>query len=901
VKIWKSILILLITIFVGGGVLWIYQQYFSERKLDSLELINQEAVFIFETYQADETWNELVQQPIWNLLTELPAFKKFSTELVILDSLSGGNGALSKVIRNKQFTLSYHVTGADSFDLLFALNFGNSDPEPFLQKITSSVPKGSRFQTRKYSDHDVIEYYNSSNSRIWSFAQLENILVVSASSFLVEEAIRFYVSEDPNSFLKILNSTERKKAGLGTLLLSTKGLANLINGVSLTRDNPTAAGLASLNGAVALNLDFEENQLAFRGPAFFEQEVNYTPSVRANWLKIKEAVSSRTQSITQVNLGSIYESQKLVNPSFQPKSTVSGEIQTNLIERGFLDQFTGELYLLNLENSGNEDQNLVLVARTERPEQAWAFLKEFRSNSDQNQGDFYRGNEILYFPEEDFPAHLFNGKFPGFPSTYIAEIGELLILSNSQQGMKVILDDMANDYTWGSLGTNESFQKAINPSAGFSRTYFPKMAWPDWIKNSNPSWSTFLQKYGQIFRAFPFLSLRVHQISDRTEITLTLAYESGIGPKKAEKEAVRLIPNQTVNFDSPLIFGPYPEENFQDKTVDLLVQNEKNELILINGLGERVYSIPVSGRVISEPFHIDYFKNGKLQILIATEEKIYGIDRLGNLLPGYPLDLGAEKITHLNLVDYDNTKDYRYFVSTDSGNLYLLDKNGKALEGWDPKKTGEKSIAPPAHIRVPGKGDFMVSQTYTGKLNFFNRRGELQPGSPLLLGKESFKPAIAMTNSKGGSMRILAISSEGELVQANFSGEILDRHQIVKPDRDSEFHLVTDQNGSEALLITQQFNKVNVMNEQEKELFSVPVSGSDLIFQYFNFGAQRRIFALTDLTQEFCYLYDLNGNLLTATPLESTGKIQMRHTPAKGQYVIYSISNSKLFEYLLAD
>ncbi len=84
-------------------------------------------------------------------------------------------------------------------------------------------------------------------------------------------------------------------------------------------------------------------------------------------------------------------------------------------------------------------------------------------------------------------------------------------------------------------------------------------------------------------------------------------------------------------------------------------------------------------------------------------------------------------------------------------------------------------------------------------------------------------------------------------------------------------------------------------------LFKTKISAQNLIYQYFDFGSNRQIFALTDLEQEFSYLYDLNGNLMTAMPLESTGKIQITYQATLGQFLIRTIRGKKLTEFQLAD
>jgi len=441
----------------------------------------------------------------------------------------------------------------------------------------------------------------------------------------------------------------------------------------------------------------------------------------------------------------------------------------------------------------------------------------------------------------------------------------------------------------------------LSPTSGFSRIYLTDHIWDTWTKKANPSWSSFLQKYSEAFRSFPWVSFKINQLQDRTEATLSFPYDGQSKPTIETTDAISLQPSNRISFDQRLTYGPKSIINYQDNTEDLLVQDQNNVLHLINSAGQEVYSVPLSGPVVSDAFQIDYYKNSKLQVLVATADRIYGIDRLGSSLPGYPFGVNNENINHLNLVDYSNSKDYRYFISTEAGNLFLLDKTGEKLEGWDPNRIGAKAIGAPAHYRVPGKGDYMVALSENGKLQLFNRRGESQSGSSVKLGESFNTGLIAWSDPKSRSTQLVGITKNGEVIHSNFNGEIGYRNQLVKNDRDSEFLLVADQKQNDFVFISRQFNEVSVLDRNEKPLFSTRVSDENLIYQYFDFGSDRQLLAITDLNQGFCYLHDLNGNLQTTMPLESTGPIQITYQSSLGQYLIRTVSGSTLTEFQLAD
>lgn len=900
-KIWKSLLILFITILLVGGGFWIYKSYFSSRHVNSLEVISQNAVFVFETYEGAEQWNTLVNDPVWEILKTLPAFQRLSDQLITLDSLNGGSGEIAKSLHGQQATVSLHSTGIETFELLFTINLKPTTTNDFIEEIKSRIPSGSRFQTRKYSDQDVLEYYDTENKRLWSISLLGDLAVISSSSFLVEEAIRFYVNEDQLSFFSLIKSVPYNSDTKGRLLVEGKGLSSLLKGVGGLRESPVISALELMPGIVALDLILEENQMVFKGPLVYEEGVDFTPSIQANLAVIEEVISNRTLALTQINLESIYETQKITNRAFIARATFSGDIQRKLLDKGFLDTFTGELYLLDLENAGGVDQNLALLARVRESDLAIQQLKEFQESESDEGSDFYSGHEILYLSEEDFPAHLFEGKFPGFGQTFITSENEVLIFTNSQQAMKLILDDIKSGNTWGKSSQAPEAKNDLSPTSGFTRMYLTDNNWDTWTKKANPSWSSFLQKYAEVFQSFPWVSFKINQLQDRTEATLSFPYDGESKPKIETTDAISVQPSNRISFDNRLIYGPKSIINYQDNTEDLLVQDENNVLHLINSAGQEVYSEQLTGPIVSDAFQIDYYKNGKLQLLVATSDRIYGIDRLGESLPGYPFSVNGEKITHLNLVDYSNSKDYRFFISTAEGNLFLIDKTGEKLEGWNPNRIGAKTIGAPSHYRVPGKGDYMVALTENGVLHLFNRRGESQSGSSVKLGESFNAGLISWRDPKSRSTQLVGITKNGEVIHANFNGEIGYRNQLIKEDRDSEFLLVPDQKQNDFVFISRQYNEVSVLDRSEKSLFRTRVSEENLIYQYFDFGSDRQLFAITDLNQEFCYLYDLKGNLQTTMPLESTGTIQITYQSSLGQYLIRTVSGSLLTEFQLAD
>jgi len=880
---------------------WIYQSYFLNKKLSNLELISDNAVFVFETQQAKVTWNTLVQDPSWEILKALPGFDKMKAQLSNLDSLTGTSSDLLAELSGRKTTISLHPTGSETFELLFITELSEDQLAGNLEELKKRVPAGSKFQTRNYSAISVFEYFDASNNRQWSISSVGGLTVISSSSFLVEEAIRFYANGNIGSFHSLVPAVQADESSLGRLFLSGKGIGSLLKGINVNREAKFISTLDMLNAAVVLDLNFNEEEIEFTGPVFYGDPVTFTPSIQANLAAILGVIPNETREVTQINLGSIYETQKIINRAFTSRSTLRGEIQRKLIDRGIFDSFTGELYLLELADFGSGLPNKVLLARTNDAANPLSLFADFISEKQESAQDFYREKTIFYISEEEFPAHLFEGKFEGFLNTFITQHEDILIFANSQQAMKTTIDAILKGDTWGISSNPPMASDYILPTAGFGKLMRIDPLWEYWTKQTNASWSSFLQKHAAAFKSFNSIDFRINQIQGEITATLSLKYNGSSRPEVKTSEAISLQPSNTVSFTNNLTYGPKVIINYQDNTEDIVIQDDQHILHLINSAGEEVYSVQLSGPIISEAFMIDYYKNGKFQLLVATSQNIYSIDRLGASLPEYPIKIKGAELSQMNLVDYSNSKDYRYFVSSSTGDLYLLDKNGNILEGWDPNSLKSKTVGPPAFYRVPGKGDFMVALTENGLLHLFNRRAELQTKSGIPIGEGFDSKLIFSTDTESGQSGLVGISKNGEILKINFNGEVSYRNQLIKDDRDHEFKVISSQNDADHVFVSRQFNQVSILDASEKLLFETRTAAEGLIYQYFNFGSTKKIIAITDLIQGFSYLYDLQGNLLTTMPLESSGPIQITHQDSKSQYLIRTRNGKNLTEFLLAD
>lgn len=188
---------------------------------------------------------------------------------------------------------------------------------------------------------------------------------------------------------------------------------------------------------------------------------------------------------------------------------------------------------------------------------------------------------------------------------------------------------------------------------------------------------------------------------------------------KIEANAVTELLN--IKLDADLLNNPQFVTNHRSKQKEIVVQDINNKLYLISNAGNILWRKQLNGPILGEIKQIDVYKNGKLQLVFATPNRIYLLDRKGRDVTGYPLKFNDEITQPLSVFDYDKRKDYRLFV-TQGRNVLLYNAKGETVKGFKFSKAKNVINHQPLHIRIDNK-DYILIKT-DKKLNILSRRGE---------------------------------------------------------------------------------------------------------------------------------------------------------------------------------
>jgi hypothetical protein len=153
--------------------------------------------------------------------------------------------------------------------------------------------------------------------------------------------------------------------------------------------------------------------------------------------------------------------------------------------------------------------------------------------------------------------------------------------------------------------------------------------------------------------------------------------------------------------------GPYQVKNSGTGKMNKFYQNSHLSLCL-NEDGKDLWGIPFQHKICGMANTIDYYANGKLQILFGAADKIYLIDRLGRFVSGFPVSLGKEILLGPEPYDFNGVNKYNVMVLHKDNSLEMYNLKGIKPESWKGIKVEETIKSLPEKIAVGGKSYWVV-------------------------------------------------------------------------------------------------------------------------------------------------------------------------------------------------
>jgi hypothetical protein len=847
------------------------------------------------------------------------------------DSLIGVKDNLPKSLRNSSFLLAYGTAGRNELVPLLITNCGSENRENALVKFIETIysPEEYNYSARDYGKHQISEITDNNNKEILFFSFADDLLLASNRAIIIEQAIRQLSSNGIQNnpyFLEVTRNTGSQDVSLfinhnwinsffsGVLNRKTIEKADEFGATTRFQYAAKADKFREFAAWSEVGFQFNDRQLVLNGTSAADDSLNHFLSVFDNQQPVRSGAAdilpyntSFFCSFTFSDKNSFFE--KLEEFFMHSPAYYHREERMKRFDRGFgtnvrkvfQDMAKDEviaatttipvdpsnkttLFILHSEGRSATEKQLqnLMTSYATRAETEISKLYSDFSADNENQFRIYR------FPYPSLPGLWMGSPFELTEARFVTIYDNLLVFSNTEQGLQEYLLNMIRGSTLARDNGYKVFRQSrlsrsnIHIFADVNKTFSLRneIFAPDILKQ--------IEEKEESLRRFGMISWQIQR--DNNLYLNSLAIE--LRPEMDEHAQT----TWQSQIGSEIATKPLLVINHNDRSNrEIIFQDEQHNLHLVSGSGSVRWSLPVSGKIMSEIKQVDYYKNGRLQYLFNTIEKLYLIDRNGNNVAHFPVTLKSPATNGVNVFDYDNNRSYRYFVAGEDRKVYAYDNEGKIISGWNFGQTESEVTTPVQHFRIDGK-DYIVFKDKS-KVYIQDRQGETRvPVSAEF--NNSKNPLVLNLN---GTPKIVATDTGGKVYYLYFDGKIEEK----KTDRFSENHFFTvdDLNGNDIPdFVFADGNEVTVLDETGKKLFSQKLDGPiGHLPNIYTFAAGLKKVGVTDETSNRIYLFNPDGKLHQGFPLHGNseftiGKLSESNT---GLNLIVGSEGGKLYNYTL--
>ena len=345
--------------------------------------------------------------------------------------------------------------------------------------------------------------------------------------------------------------------------------------------------------------------------------------------------------------------------------------------------------------------------------------------------------------------------------------------------------------------------------------------------------------------------------------------------------------------DTVAAVKPFFFTNHNTGAREIFIQDLRNNIYLINAAGRVLWKVPLNERITGNIYMIDYYRNGKYQLLFSGRNYLHLIDRNGNYVERYPVRLRSAATNSLAIFDYDNNQNYRLFIAGEDKMIYSYDKTGSVVKGWQPFRTTGTVRSEVCYFRSSGKDYIVVSDD--NSIYFLDRKGNIR-----LNPKEAVARArgSAMRFSPGSDPSVVCSAPDGTVQHIFFDGTV--RKFTLRTFSSDHSFDVFDINGDgfgEYIFIDK--GVLYLYSNSRKELFKRDFGSADLEGPInFIFSSTDRKIGVFDAEKNLIFLLNKDGKTAEGFPLRGASLFSIgKLSDSEGWNLIVGGTDRFLYNY----
>ena len=818
---------------------WAYKHFIvdSNKMVDPIIAVPPDAILILDIADGGNSLEQFYESSLlWKNFEQTRIAGDFKAFIILLDSINNNN----------RVTFSVHRPDSEYHSLVCI-----ADPNRELFGILKN--KGKPDST----DKSIYSIFGLS----YLFTYSDDVVLVSSDTKMLNRAKAALndnnsITED-DSFVKIraLNDNDADQ----NLYLN---LDRLKEPLDLIIKNPDLKFSSDLSGWSLLELFSKSNMITGRG--FIQYDLT-----NSNILTIFE--EQTPQSINYLEVlpvkTALFKSMGFSNAALfieNLSKTILQSEESDKIKNYLASWMGGAIGMGILENDNPvSDSKYAFIGLRDSvlfEEKAAQFLDE---NAEQIK---YWGYHFRRFDKSFDLSLLFGENYNGIKNPYFIKLESYVFYAKDPETLKSIIKQFKNDQT---LGKAESFaviQDELLDDASMVYYFSPAVGQNFLTEYLNDSIvANWLPQAGEINN----LQAMVIQLSSFKK---GLVYIHSIIKHQHVELAKRTNALWESEINAEVVQKPQLVIDYNSGNYDVVVQDTKNNLSLLNNTGELLWEYHLGKPILSEIEQIDIYKNGKLQLLFNTSDSLFCIDRKGRNVGKYPIALPDTTSNALALLDYDKNKNYRILIGTATGRIIMYDAKGNKVKGWKFVKVRSAINEQIKHIKI-GKKDYIFASTANGTILLLDRKGKsrYQVKENIV---EKQGQSFIYTGKNIQESGVYYIDTLGQVIKLPFNGK--KDYLAIKGEKGDQLFVKYLKNQ----------NKYGFLVFNESDIVAFSSDGSKLIDNIFvnNLESAPRLYWLnnenwigyTDTDKKQGYLVNFNGELYQDFPVKGISPFSIR-------------------------
>ena len=443
-------------------------------------MVPEDAVYIIETQDPIDNWNEVSKSDIWNHLNTNSYFNELAESLNKIDTIFKQEKSVFDRIGNREILISAHVYKPKKYDFFYVVDLQKIAKLNILKNHLNTFTNSNyKISKRKYHNQEIIEVYDVIKRETLHISFIKNQMIASYVHTLVEASIDQY--KEPKIGRNLDFIEVEKEVGYGDmfrLYVQYKYLDEYLKVFS----NDSGALTKTLSNSLhfsGFNFDVDDNTITANGITNYDEAVSLYLKSLQNSGHSSRKIAEIAPKQTALYLSFTFDSFEKFYTNFENvlkekpeefKSYLDGteQIENFLkidLKKNFVSWVDDEIALIQLHSTVTDSKkDVAFILKTTDIDDAKKnldfILEQIRRRSPVKFKEVsYKGHTINFMDIKGFFKILLGDLFKEIDKPYFTIIDDYVVFSNHPNTLKSIITSYINEDT---LANFESFEDFDN-------------------------------------------------------------------------------------------------------------------------------------------------------------------------------------------------------------------------------------------------------------------------------------------------------------------------------------------------------------------------------------------------------------------------------------------------------